>query len=161
MQNCSLCCFSDIALESSRDCISLDWLSIMFGALRIINGKCPLKAMSRIKAYVAFHEMGWLTLSYAYKVMLKFTKQLVMVGAYLKQLLLVSVQLKPQHFSHLRWHIDFRSVVRKSKCRLLNNPFEGPLTIFMPGYASSVGIFSGDSLTSGPLPYILQPVTYD
>lgn len=53
-------------------------------------------------------------------------------------------------------HVDFRSLVRKSKCRLLNNPFEGPVTIFMPGYASSVGIFSGDLLTSGLLPYILS-----
>lgn len=79
-----------------------------------------------------------------------------MVGAYLKQsFLVVSVELQLQHFSHLLWHVDFRSVVRKSKCRLLNNPFEGPVTIFMPGYASSVGTFSGDSLTSGLLPYIL------
>lgn len=30
------------------------------------------------------------------------------------------------------------------------------MTIFMPGYASSVGIFSGDLLTSGLLPYILS-----
>ena len=86
--------------------------------------------------------------------MVEFTKQLVRVGSVFKAndswFCLLNL-----NFRHLLWHVDFRSVVRKSKCRLLNNPFEGPVTIFMPGYASSVGIFSGDSLTSGLLPYIL------
>lgn len=109
-----------------------------------ISRNCPLKAVYGLA--------GWCWLA-AFEVMLKFTKQLVVMGAFLYQaLLVVSVELK---LSHSLWHIDFRSVVRKSKCRLLNNPFEGPATIFMPGYASSVGIFSGDSLTSGLLPYIL------
>lgn len=109
-----------------------------------LSRSCPLKAVYELAGWHWFD---------AFKVMLKFTKQPVRVGAFLKQgLLVVSVELK---LNHLLWHIDFRSVVRKSKCRLLNNPFEGPVTIFMPGYASSVGIFSGDSLTSGLLPYIL------
>lgn len=109
-----------------------------------ISRNCPLKAVYELAGWCWFD---------AFEVLLKFTKQLAMVGAFLNQaLLVVSVELK---LNHLLWHIDFRSVVRKSKCRLLNNPFEGPVTIFMPGYASSVGIFSGDSLTSGLLPYIL------
>lgn len=70
----------------------------------------------------------------------------------------LELQLSP---AFERQHVAFRSLVGKSKCRLLNNPFEGPVTIFMPGYASSVGIFSGDCLHQVSYHTFYQWVTYD